>query len=78
MEHKSHKNKIEWKNSEKGRVCKAIAIAEDGNVIAEAHIAVPSDMSTELFKVWSNLGDELIEKAALEELKFKLDNDILF
>ena len=78
MEHDPHKTKIEWKKSDKGRVCKAIATAENGTVIVEAYITIPSDVSTELYKILGDLGNETIEKAALEELEFKLNHNTLF
>ncbi|TKJ34648.1 MAG: hypothetical protein CEE38_17410 [Planctomycetes bacterium B3_Pla] len=78
MDHNLHKTKIEWKRSDKGRVCKAMAVADNGTVIVEAYIAIPNNVSSELFRAWGNSANEIVEKAALEELEFKLNNSTLF
>jgi hypothetical protein len=67
-----------WKDSEKGRVCTATAISREGEILAKAHIILPSQCIVEFYKVYVNLGEEEIVKAAKEEVKFMLNNPDLF
>lgn len=67
-----------WKDSEKGRVCTAIAISQKGEVLAKAHIILPSEYTVEFHTAYASFGNEAIEKAAEAEVKFIVDNPDLF
>jgi ABC-type Fe3+-hydroxamate transport system substrate-binding protein len=69
---------VTWKDSEKGRVCTATAISQEGEILAKAHITLPSECIVEFYRASGNLGDEEIEKAAKADVVFMLDNPELF
>ncbi len=77
MENKFDKIKIKWRHSEKGKVCTATVVSDKGKVVAK-HITIPNDIITDFHRAFGGLGDEEIEKAAREELKFILENPDLF
>ncbi len=74
----SKKTNITWKQSEKGKVCTAVAFDSEGNILAKAHVTLPHDVSLEFYKSYGNLGSKEIEKAAKSQVQFMLDNPELF
>jgi len=78
MGNKFDKIEIKWRNSEKGRVCFAMAVTENGEIINEEHVTIPFTVQTELYKRFAELSKEMVEGLVHELLKFKLDNPDLF
>jgi len=69
---------VNWKKSEDGEVCTAIAFSKEGKVLAKAHITLPQESSLYFYKAYGNLGRDEIEKAAKAEVSFMLDHPELF
>lgn len=69
---------VTWKESEKGRVCTAIAISEKGEDLAKAHITLPGKYTGGFETIYASSSNEVIEKAAEAEVKFIVDNPDLF